>query len=371
MPDDVLISVLGTGRMAGLHVRALQSLAAQGVPVNGRALRPRVLLYGRDRSKCAALAATYPVVAETTSDLDRALTTADISAVDNCLTNVLHYAPLMRAVGAKKHAFTDKPLAMTLREGEDLVAAATRAGIAHGIIQNMRFQPGPIAARRLLEEGALGEIYHARVIFGYFVPRSTPNRPSWFYRRAEAGGGIIHDMMAHFFDLWESLLGPVEAVHAFSRTGFPERLDESGQPFKVDVEDAATVNLRLRSGALVNCFISWTRRPYQEVPQFEIDGSKGTALFSLQRLRVSMGAEGGFRYDPTRAQDPASEGWTEVPTQPLDPFEVQLRAFIEAVGAGRLPVPNWHHALRAMRMIEATYESAAAGLVVEIPEERV
>jgi predicted dehydrogenase len=362
----LLISVLGTGRMAALHVRALQALAAGGVPGTGATLTPRVLLYGRNAAKAAEMASGFPVIVDTTTDLDTAVSRPDVDAVDNCLTNALHYEPLLRAVRAGKHAFTDKPLAMELREAEELLAAAERAGIMHGIVQNMRFQPGPAAARRLLEEGALGDVFHARVVFGYFVPRSTTNRPSWFYRRAEAGGGIIHDMMAHFFDLWESLLGPVDAVQAFMRTGISERLDEAGRPFGVDVEDAATVNLRMRSGVFVNCFISWIRRPYQEVPEFEIDGSRGTALFSLQRLRTQLSAEGRFRYDPTRMQDPANEGWDLVPTAPADPFEVQLRDFIAAIASGRLPEPNWRHAVRAMHLIEAAYQSADRRTVVAV-----
>lgn len=364
--EPLLISVLGTGRMAALHVRALQALASDGVSVDGTTLEPRVLLYGRSAERAADLAARFPVVLETTTDLDAALTRPDVRAVDNCLTNALHYEPLLRAVRAGKHAFTDKPLAMELHEAEALLNAADVAGVVHGIIQNMRFQPGPAAARRLLQEGALGEIFHGRVIFGYFVPPSTTNRPSWFYRRAEAGGGIVHDMMAHFFDLWEWLLGPVEAVQAFVRTGIQTRVDETGQPFVVDVEDCATVNLRMRSGALVNCFISWVRRPYQEVPEFELDGSQGTAVFSLQRLRVQLSEEGRFRYDPTRLQDLASEGWDLVPTEPVDPFEVQLRDFLAAIAGRRLPEPNWRHAVRTMRLIEAAYRSAARGEVVSV-----
>ncbi len=352
--------------MAALHVRALETLAADGVPAGDHAVAPRVLLYGRSAAKAEELAARFPVVGETTTDLDAAVTRQDVRAVDNCLTNALHYTPLLRAVRAGKHAFTDKPLAMHLGEAEELLAGAERAGVMHGIVQNMRFQPGPAAARRLVRDGALGEIFHARVTFGYFVPRSTVNRPSWFYRRADAGGGIIHDMMAHFFDLWESLLGPVDAVQAFTHTGIPERLDEAGRSFTVDVEDAATVNLRMSSGAFVNCFLSWTRRPYQEVPEFEIDGSRGTALFSLQRLRVQLGEEGRFRYDPTRDQNPAGEGWGPVPVEPADPFRVQLRDFLAAIGTGRLPEPNWHHAVRALHLIEAAYQSAERGQVVTV-----
>lgn len=365
-PEPFLISVLGTGRMAALHVRALQRLASAGIRVGDRTLAPRVLLFGRNPEKIADIARAYPVVAETTTSLDDATTRGDVQAVDNCLTNVLHYGPLMQAVRAGKHAFTDKPLGMTIEEGERLLAAAEARGVTHGIIQNMRFQPGPVAARRLLERGRLGAVFHARVTFGYFVPRETTNRPSWFYRKAEAGGGVVHDMMAHFFDLWESLLGPVRAVHCFQRTCIPERLDESGQAFVADVEDAASVNLLFHSGAFAQCLISWARRAYQPVPQFEIDGSDGSAVFDLQTLRFQGSQSTLFRYDPTRKQDPSLEDWESVPVEPADPFEVQLRAFIEAAGAGCQPAPNWRHAVRTMRLIEAAYESAAHHRVVTV-----
>lgn len=367
--DTLLISVLGTGRMAGLHLRALQALSEAGVETGGRVLMPRVLLYGRDRGKVAALAEAHPVVTGTTPSLDEALERRDVGAVDNCLTNVLHFEPLLRAVRAGKHAFTDKPLGMTLEEGKALLAEAERAGVVHGIIQNMRFQPGPAAARRLLDEGRLGTIYHARTVFGYFVPRDTANRPSWFYRRADAGGGIVHDMMAHFLDLWESLLGPVASVHCFQRTCMPEREDEAGRPFAVDVEDAASVNLRFHSGVLAHCFVSWVRRPYQPVPQFEIDGSEGSVVFDLQALRVRGGGDTLYRYDPTRRQEPGLADWAEVVVEPSDPFVVQLREFITAIGTGVQPVPNWRHAVRTMRLIEAAYESAETGRAVEVPRE--
>jgi predicted dehydrogenase len=364
--EPLLISVLGTGRMAALHIRALQRLAVEGIPTGGRTIVPRVLLFGRNPEKLAGLAQAYPVVTETTTRLEEATGRDDVQAVDNCLTNALHYGPLMSAVQAGKHAFTDKPLGMTLEESERLLAAAERAGVTHGIIQNMRFQPGPVAARRLLAEGRLGAVFHARVTFGYFVPRETTNRPSWFYRRAEAGGGIVHDMMAHFFDLWESLFGPVRAVHCFQRTCMPERLDEAGRPFAVDVEDAAAVNLMFGSGVIAQCFISWVRRAYQPVPQFEIDGSEGSVVFDLQALRLQAGGSALFRYDPTRKQDPVLDDWEVQPVEPADPFEIQLREFIEAIGAGRQPIPNWRHAVRTTRLIEAAYESAAHDRVVPV-----
>jgi len=155
-------------------------------------------------------------------------------------------------------------------------------------------------------------------------------------------------------------------VQCFLRTCIPQRLDEAGRPFDVDVEDAASVNLVFASGILVHCFISWVRRAYQPVPQFEIDGSLGSAVFDLQSLRLRTGDSALFRYDPTAKQDPSLSDWEAYPVEPADPFEVQLRDFIAAIGTGRHPIPNWRHAVRTMRLIEAAYESAAHHRVVSV-----
>ena len=66
----------------------------------------------------------------------------------------------------------------------------------------------------MLEGGLVGRIFSANVLFGYMVPQTVLNRPTWFYKKEEAGGGIVEDMMAHFFDLLRTLVGPIEAVYA-------------------------------------------------------------------------------------------------------------------------------------------------------------
>ena len=114
----------------------------------------------------------------------------------------------------------------------------------HGIVQNMRFQAGPAKAKEIIASGALGRILHVRGVFGYFVPQRVENRPAWFYQKAEAGGGIVHDMMAHFFDLLGWMIGPIARVSCDMTTVFPERETPDGERFPAELEDAATVQLR-------------------------------------------------------------------------------------------------------------------------------
>jgi predicted dehydrogenase len=352
--------------MGRLHLNALRNIRKTGIMVDGVRWPVGFGIYGRNAAKVDECAREYePDLA--TTDMNKIIDRPDVNVVDNCLVNSLHHGPLMRAIGGGKHCFTDKPLAMDTAEAESLVDAARVAGLRHGIVQNMRFQAGPARLKEMIDAGALGRIFHARVVFGYFVAPETSNRPAWFYQKETAGGGIVHDMMAHFFDLLPHMLGPMQRVYCETATAFPERHDADGNRFRVEVEDAASVTMRFESGAIADVFASWVRRKHEEVPFFEIDGEKGSVACSFNELLFQdAGHTAEFSYDPTRVQSGFQEGWDSVALEPDDPFEVQLRGFLEAVITGRPYKPDWEDALVTHRLIEAAYESAGSGRAVDV-----
>src|SRR5579883_408265 len=137
----ITVGVLGTGRMARLHLNALGAIRRQGISVGSTHWPVSLAVYGRDPAKVQSLADEFETSVATT-DLDELVDRPDVAVVDNCLVNSLHYEPLLRAVRNGKHCFTDKPLTAELGDAERLLRAAREAGIHHGIVQNMRFQAG-------------------------------------------------------------------------------------------------------------------------------------------------------------------------------------------------------------------------------------
>src|SRR5262249_56382251 len=129
---------------------------------------------------------------------------------------------------------------------------ARAAGVQHGVIQNMRFNAGPGRARGLIEAGILGRVFSANVLFGYMVPRTVLNRPTWFYKKDEAGGGIVEDMMAHFFDLLRTLVGPIETVYAVPGIAWQGRRGPDGPPFTVNAQNAASASIPFGDTAVGN-----------------------------------------------------------------------------------------------------------------------
>jgi predicted dehydrogenase len=287
---------------------------------------------------------------------------SDVQVIDNCLSNNLHFEPLMRAVNNRKHVFAEKPLTIELAEAVQLLEAARAAGVQHGVIQNMRFNQGPRKARELLGEGLVGRVFSTNVVFGYMVPQTVLNRPTWFYKKDEAGGGIVEDMMAHFFDLLRTLVGPIDAVYATQAIVWPERREPDGTPFSVEVEDLASVSIRFRNGAVGNCFASWVRRKHEEVPSFQIDGEDGSLYFTINRVWAQPQARTPlFRYDARAEQSDSLDDWQAVEVDRRDPFELQLQLFLEGVARGRPTpgLPTWEDAVANQRLIQAAYRSVA------------
>jgi predicted dehydrogenase len=359
--DALGVAVLGPGRLGETHLAALARLRDRGLIVDGRQVAIVPALYGRNADRVREVAERYGVQ-RTSTELHELIDAPDVSVVDNCLSNHLHFEPLMRAINSGKHVFSEKPLTIELGEAVQLLEAARAAGVQHGVIQNMRFNPGPRRAGGLIEQGLVGRVFSANVLFGYMVPRTVLNRPTWFYKKVESGGGIVEDMMAHFFDLLRTLIGPIEAVYAVAGTAWQERCEPDGTPFSVDVEDLASVSIRFANGAVGNCFASWVRRKHEEVPTFQIDGEDGSVYFTLNRLWSQSQAETPlFRYDARAVQTDSIDDWHSVDVERRDPFELQLQLFLEGVAAGRATVglPTWADAVTNQRLIQAAYRSVA------------
>src|ERR1700732_1825927 len=161
-------------------------------------------------------------------------------------------ARVRAALDAGKHVYVEKPLAETLADALDLARRAERAGLKSGVVQDKLFLPGLTKLRKLYEADFFGRVLSIRLDFGWWVFDGTPypaQRPSWNYQRA-SGGGLILDMFAHWRYIFDRLLGPIAAVSCRHMTAVPERRDEQGRRYPVDVEDHAFAIFELAGGVL-------------------------------------------------------------------------------------------------------------------------
>ena len=363
-----------TGRM-GYRQHLLRSVLAireqGGVELpDGTRVQLEPILAGRNAAKLKELADRHGLTAWTT-DVGSALDDVGIY-FDAQLTSARE--PSVRAaIAAGKHVYAEKPLAETLPSALELAGLARDAGICHGVVHDKLFLPGLRKLRRLIDGGFFGRILSVRGEFGYWVFEGDwqdAQRPSWNYR-AEDGGGIVLDMFCHWNYVLENLFGAVRAVTAKAVTHIPRRWDEQGEPYAATADDAAYGIFELESGAIAQINSSWSTRVFRdELVEFQVDGTEGSAVAGLRRCRVQhRSATPKPVWNPDLpATEPFREQWQEVPDNAEfdNGFKAQWEEFVRDVVAGRQHRYDFFSAARGLQLAEAGLTSSAEGRRVEL-----
>jgi len=180
-----------TGRMGtNQHlVRSILEIRKQGGVAlkSGERLMPEPILVGRNAAKLEALAKQHGVTRWTT-DLEGALRNPRDEIFFDAASTQLRPKLLKKAIAAGKHIYCEKPVSTTLAEAKDLYAAAKKARVKHGVVQDKLWLPGLLKLKKLRDEGFFGKILSVRGEFGYWVfegDKVPAQRPSWNYRRQD------------------------------------------------------------------------------------------------------------------------------------------------------------------------------------------
>ncbi len=285
-----------TGRIASTqHLKnALAPIRHEGgLAIGDDRIVPRVILVGRDKERLAAIAREHGVDSWTT-DLDAALSDPAYEVLFDAAATHQRNATLRKGIAAGKHIYSEKPVAETVAEGRELLAAISARGLKHGAVEDKQYLPGMQKLRALAQAGFFGRVAGFRLEFGWWVFDGFDEpcqRPSWNYRKA-GGGGLMLDMYSHFRYLIEGMLGPIRRVVTSAATTAPERVDEAGQRYTVDVEDQATTLIELASGATGTLIATWaTRVRRDDLMTFQIDGTMGSAIAGLHRCHIQSLAD--------------------------------------------------------------------------------
>jgi predicted dehydrogenase len=367
-----------TGRMGYRQhlVRSLLAIREQGglELADGTRLWPEPILVGRREGALKDIAERHGLERWTT-DLDQALAEPDAEIYFDAQVTPARAAAIRKAIAAGKHVYTEKPVAETVEEALALAALARDAGVRHGVVQDKLFLPGLLKLRRLVDSGFFGRILSVRGEFGYWVFEGDwqpANRPSWNYR-AEQGGGIVLDMFCHWRYVLDQVIAPVRAVSATIATHIPERVDEAGQRYAATADDAAYGVFELEGGIVAQLNSSWTVRVFRdELVEFQVDGTHGSAVAGLRRCRVQpREATPRAIWNP---DIPATEDfraqWLEVPDNEDfgNAFKVQWEKFLRHVADGE-PFPwDLKEGAKGVQLAQLGLRAAAEGRRLEVPE---
>ena len=330
------------------------------------------ILVGRNAERLAALAAQHSV-ADYTTNLDEALSDDSASIYFDAQVTSERKKSILKAIGAGKHIYTEKPIAESVSEGGELVTAAREAGVINGVVHDKLYLPGLVKLKRLIDSGFFGRILSVRGEFGYWVFEGDlvpGQRPSWNYR-AEDGGGMVLDMFPHWNYVLENLFGKVQAVTARAVTHIPERWDEQGRKYTATADDAAYAIFELEDDVIAQINSSWAVRVNRgELVEFQVDGTHGSAVAGLFGCRIQPRVSTPmpvWNPDLPTTEDFRSQ-WTQIPDNAEFPngFRAQWEQFLSDVDAGRPHAYDLAAGVRGLQLVEAGLASSAEGRRVPI-----
>lgn len=174
-----------------------------------------------------------------------------IDAVSVCLPNYLHAPVTIAALNTGAHVLCEKPMATSYEEAEQMIEAAKKNNKKLMIGHNQRFVSSHQKARKLIEQGEVGEIYSFRTSFGHGGPEgwSAEGADSWFFKKDQAFIGAMGDLGVHKADLLRYLLG-----EEFAEVG---AFVETNAKVNTDVDDNATLILKTKGGIVGTLAASW------------------------------------------------------------------------------------------------------------------
>jgi len=293
----------------------------------------------------------------------------DIDIIDICTPGDSHLPIALAAAEAKKVVFCEKPLANTLPEAEQMLAAVRSAGVIHMLCHNYRRCPAVTLAKELITEGRIGTIHHFRgnYLQDWIVDPQFPR--VWRLEKAKSGTGALGDIASHSLDLARYLVGEIAEVSGFLKTFVSERpLPGSKELAKVDVDDAAYAHLRFENGAVGSVEATRFATGRKNFNTFEINGSKGSIAFNLERMNelelyVEEGKNSGFRTIlATDGQHPYAGAWWP-PGHIIGyehTFTHTVLDLLKAIQSQQEPTPNFEDGVTNQRVLDAIERSATS-----------
>lgn len=339
------IGIIGAGNISGIYLEA---------PLKFSNLRT-VALADIDGGKARSQAEKYGVPRVCT--VEELLLMPEVEAVVNLTVPAAHAGVARAALEAGKHVYNEKPLAIELKEGQKLLKLAKSKGLEVGCAPDTFLGGGLQNARRLLDEGIIGEpvAFHAAMLTR--GPEAWHPNPDFFF---QPGAGPLFDMGPYYLTALTALLGPVASVSGFSRASFPTRTVGSGalkgQKITVNTPTHATASLEFASGPIGTLTTSFDTH-WDKYDTLVLYGSEGTMVLpDPNSFGGSVRVWKGKEWEEIAPQ----HGFTE------NSRGMGLSEMLYAKAAGREPRASGNLALHVLETMHAILESSAKRKAVSV-----
>lgn len=345
--DRLGIGIIGTGRIAQSHLKALSMHAPARVVAVTDVLKERAETTARTFN-----------VNTVCPDLESLITRKDIDAVFVCTPPFAHAQPTIAALEMGKHVLCEKPFSLDPAEARKMNETADRAGRSLAVC-SARFRGGAAAraAHAMIDQGKLGTVYHVRST--QYRQRGRPGLDfwpdaTWFLDSSFAGGGALMDIGVYQVDqlLWFLGNPEIASVLATTRRGIGV---DAPSGVKHDVEEHSTVMFTTTQGASGIVEVAWSAN-IGNVNQVMVMGDRGGLRFGPLT----------FYHEPRGDSKIAEERVLEVDDGDTKGYGNVSTAFVDAVLAGKEPMTPAREAVHVTDIMDAAYRSALSGMPVVV-----
>ncbi|PIX77436.1 MAG: dehydrogenase [bacterium (Candidatus Ratteibacteria) CG_4_10_14_3_um_filter_41_18] len=370
---EIRVGLIGYKFMGKAHSNAYRQVGRFFEPA---AIPVMKVLCGRDEKGVRKAAEKFGWQ-EYETDYKRLIKRDDLDLIDITTPNNSHCELVVAAAREGKNILCEKPLAVNLREAKEMLNAVEKTGVKHMIGFNYRRVPAIGLARKLIEEGRIGKIYHFRSTYlqDWIVDPEFPL--NWRFQKDIAGSGALGDLLAHHIDLARYLVGELEEVAGMDKTFIKERpvsLEADGlngkagkEKGKVTVDDATLFLAKFKNGALGSFEATRVAPGRKNYNRFEINGSEGSLIFNFERMneleffsREDLSYAQGFRTIlVTESEHPYISAWWP-PGHTIgyeQTFIHQAYDLMEYLAEDKMPSPNFLDGVKCQEVLEAVSNS--------------
>jgi predicted dehydrogenase len=338
---------MGAGFIADIHMESYHRFVPDAEVV---------AVYTRDAKRAEAFARKHHI-AKWYSDWEKCLRESDCEVVDIGLPNFLHARVCLAALNAGKHVIIEKPLAMTLEEADAMISTAKANDCLLMYAEELCFAPKYERVRKLVSEGAVGDIYMLKQAEKHSGPHSD-----WFYDVNQSGGGVLMDMGCHGLAWFRWMLGgkpKVKSIFATMNTFFHKNRTRG--------EDHSITIVEFEGGVLGIAENSWAKHGGMD-DRVEVYGTGGVTYADLFMGNSALTySEKGYGYAMEKAG--STKGWTFTIFEEAfnQGYPQELQHFIRCVREGEQPLVTGEDGRAVLEMMYAAYESARTGTKVPLP----
>lgn len=383
MPKELRVGMIGYGFMGRTHSNAYKRLN-DFFPVQHRPVLKAVCARSPEKAKQFADNWGYERIE---TDWRKLVDAKDIDLIDIGSPNDTHYEIAMAAAKAGKMIACEKPLAMNVRQAEEMVNAVETAGVPNMVWFNYRRVPSVALAKQLIDEGRVGKPYHYRATYlqdwtiSPDVPQGGP--ALWRLDAKVAGSGVTGDLLAHSIDTAMWLNGPIHRVVGKTATFVTERKHAvTGKVEPVGIDDACMFLAEFSNGSMGTFESTRYARGRKNFNTFEMNGADGSVYFDLEEPEYLQYFEYTQQQSGKKTESHLT-GWRKIHTTNSEhpymnrywvpgttigyehTFLNALADFVMGIESGKPAQPDFRAALQTQRVCDAVLESARNGKWME------